>query len=374
LRVVSRGIGKGEGREGQLQGQMQIPGPLRSRGALSQDDGGLGRVRADLVSTRRDEAGHGWDSGAIEGWRGRSEAGRVCGNAGCGRGWFRFWQDRRRPMFEGRWGCSRECLTAMVAAAVRRASADGGVGDGGPDENGGLASAGDGREVEDGARHRHRVPLGLVLLAQGWISHPQLRYALEAQRRAGHGRLGRWLVAECGLAEERVTRALGMQWSCPVLRMEGFDPVAMALLAPRVLMDRLGMVPVRIAAERILYLAFAEQLDASAALAMERMSGLKVESGLAGAAELAAARRRLDGCRFVAAEEERVERVEEVAGRMGAALARLRPRASRMVRVREFYWLRMWLESGAMRTEEGGAPIGTEDVMDRLVEVVGLCR
>jgi hypothetical protein len=40
-----------------------------------------------------------------------------------------------------------------------------------------------------------------------------------------------------------------------------------------------------------------------------------------------------------------------------------------MVRVREFYWLRMWLESGAMRTEEGGAPGSGEDVMDRVYEV-----
>ncbi len=34
------------------------------------------------------------------------------------------------------------------------------------------------------AAHRHRVPIGLVLLAQGWITHDQLKHALEAQRRA----------------------------------------------------------------------------------------------------------------------------------------------------------------------------------------------
>ena len=81
--------------------------------------------------------------------------------------------------------------------------------------------------------HRHRVPLGLVLLAQGWITHPQLQAALEAQKQTGQGRIGDWLVQSCGLAEERVTRGLGVQWSCPVLAMNGFSPSAMALVMPK---------------------------------------------------------------------------------------------------------------------------------------------
>lgn len=278
------------------------------------------------------------------------EGARVCGNPGCTWGWMRFWKDRRRPMFEGRWGCSRECLKAMVEAAVRRAEGEGGT-------------------AEGEAAHRHRMPLGLVLLAQGWITHPQLQHALEVQRRAGRGRIGRWLVEECGLKEDRVTRALSMQWSCPVLGLEGFEPEEMALLAPLVLVERLGMVPLRVAGERILYMAFEDKLDASAALAMERMSGLKVESGMVAEGELAAARRLLCGCRFVQAVSERVEEAGMVADKVAAALNEVRPRASRMVRVREFYWLRMWLESGAMRTEEGGAPGSGEDVMDRVYEV-----
>jgi hypothetical protein len=47
--------------------------------------------------------------------------------------------------------------------------------------------------------HRHRIPLGLVMLEQGWITSGQLRQALEAQRAAGAGRLGHWLVRQQGV-------------------------------------------------------------------------------------------------------------------------------------------------------------------------------
>jgi hypothetical protein len=262
----------------------------------------------------------------------------------------RFWKDRRRPIFEGRWGCSAGCVETMVESAVRREFAESGAAD-------------------EGSEHRHRVPLGLVLLAQGWITHPQLQHALAVQRRAGRGRIGQWLVDECGLKEERVTHALGVQWNCPVLAMEGFDPAAMALVAPKVLVERLGMVPLRIAGERILYLGFEDRLDASAAFAIERMSGLKVESGLVDGTQLKVARKRLCEFDFVDATVEEVAEVESMPKRVASALATKRPKASRLVRVHKFYWLRMWLESGAMRHSEGGVPATREDVVDRVYTV-----
>ena len=273
-----------------------------------------------------------------------------CGNPACTRGWLRLLKDRRRPVFEGHWGCSAECVQTLVEAAVRR-------------------ELGDSAVAEEDRQHLHRVPLGLVLLAQGLITQPQLQHALDAQRRAGRGRIGSWLVAECGLKEERVTRALGLQWNCPVLPMEGFDPAAMALLAPRELVKRVGMLPLRIAGGRILYLAFEDQMDASAAFAMERMSGLKVESGLVDGAQLKAARQRLRECDFVAAAFEQVPDIESMSGKITLALGKLKPRASRLVRVHRFYWLRMWLEMGAMSTRDGGVPATKEDVVDRIYTV-----
>ncbi len=274
----------------------------------------------------------------------------VCGNPECSRRWLTALKSRRRPIFERQWGCGATCIEAMVAAALRR--------EGGGDD----VAEGDGR-------HRHRVPLGLVLLSQGWITHPQLRHALESQRRAGRGRIGRWLIDEFGLKEEHVTRALSVQWSCPVLPMEGFDPAAMALTVPRVLVERLGLVPVRIAGERTLYLAFEDHVDASAAFAMERMNGLKVQSGVAGGTQLRRARERLLASEFVDAKLEQAADADAIRGKIASAIWKLQPKASRVVRVHGFYWLRMWLESGAMRREDGGFPATKEDVVDRMYEV-----
>jgi hypothetical protein len=281
----------------------------------------------------------------------------VCGNPECADRWLRRWKDRRRPIFECNWGCSARCMQAMVEVAVRREWA-----------------FVDAREAaaEEG-QHRHRVPLGLVLLAQGWITHPQLRHALEVQRRAGSGKIGRWLVQEFGLKEACVTHALSLQWGCSVLPMDGFDPRAMALGVPRILVERLGVLPLKISGRRVLYLAFADEMDAAAAFAMERMSGLKVESGLVDEMQWKDARTRLLASEFVDATVERVANPHAVAQTMAAAVCKLQPKASRLVRVHQFYWMRMWLESGAMCSGtsdgDGGIPATSEDVLDTVCEV-----
>jgi hypothetical protein len=131
----------------------------------------------------------------------------------------------------------------------------------------------------------------------------------------------------------------------------------------------LGLVPLRIVGGRVLYLAFADRLDAAAAFAIERMSGLKVQSGLVNSAERDAARDRLRRCEFVDATFEQVANTQLLARRMASDIAGIQPRASRMVRVHQFYWLRMWLETGAMSGPEGGVPTSREDVVDRVYSV-----
>ena len=72
-----------------------------------------------------------------------------------------------------------------------------------------------------GRSHRHRIPLGLAMLEQGWITQEQLRAALRAQTR-GRAQAS-WAAGWCASAarrEEQVTRALGLQWGCPVLGMD----------------------------------------------------------------------------------------------------------------------------------------------------------
>ena len=196
--------------------------------------------------------------------------------------------------------------------------------------------------------HRHRIPLGLLMMEQGWISRDQLRCALEAQKLAGSGRLGRWLVHQKSATEEIVTRALGLQWSCPVLAIDRHDGAMLASVVPRLFLDAFGALPIRLAAGKVLYLGFEENLDPVLALAVKRMLGLRVEAGIVRESLFRPAHTRMLEARFPAVEL--VEAVSQPAATL--ALARsiegARPVASRLVRVHDCLWLRLWL-----RTQSG---------------------
>jgi hypothetical protein len=271
---------------------------------------------------------------------------RMCGAPNCNSGWAMPWKKRNRPIFEQEWGCSSRCLTTLVQAAVRRETADG---------------------VWAGADepHRHRVPLGLVLLAQGWISHPQLQSALEAQRASGRGRIGDWLAQNCGLGEERITRGLGAQWNCPVLTLDGFSPVEMALTMPKRLIAEFGQIPLRIAGSRLMYLAFEERLNAAVSLGVEQMSRLKVESGLLPGTQFQAARAAVLAADGVPVEMKLVGDRDALTAAVVRTLEQRQPVAARLVRVHQYYWLRMWLETGAMQGV-GRVPQSAEDMQDYL--------
>lgn len=191
--------------------------------------------------------------------------------------------------------------------------------------------------------HRHRIPLGLAMLEQGWITAAQLREALEAQRAAGAGRLGQWLVRRQAASEELVTRALGLQWSCPVLGAEFHDAEAMTGLLPRLFADAFRALPLRVAAGRILYLGFEDRPDPVLALAIERMSGLRVESGLVPGPEFRPAHARLLSARYPRAGLIEASSDISLAGALAKAMERTRPAEARLVRVRDCLWLRLWL-------------------------------
>lgn len=235
----------------------------------------------------------------------------------------------------------------MTRAAVRRESGDG---------------------VTVDVPHRHRVPLGLVMLAQGWISQAQLRKALDAQRESGAGRIGDWLIAECGVEAERVTRGLSVQWNCPVLTTEGFSPEAMALVMPRLFVEEFRLLPLRVAGSRILYLGYEDRLDASVGLALEQMTELQVESGLVSGAQFTDAKGRLLDIEGVTARVETASDRDALAARVTAVLEQKQPVASRLVRVHGYFWLRMWLESSALG-RIGILPNSGEDVMDYVFSV-----
>jgi hypothetical protein len=261
--------------------------------------------------------------------RTRSAFFETCANPGCGTGWLHLWRSRQAPVFEGGWSCSASCTAARVAAAVRRE----------------LDGRGLSAEI-----HRHRIPLGLVMLEQGWITSGQLRQALDAQRVSKAGRLGHWLVRQQGVSEQQVTRALGLQWSCPVLPLEFHDAEALAVLVPRLFVDAFGALPLRMAAGQLLYLGFADRLDPIVALAVERMSGLRVESGLVQESQFGPAHARMLSAKFPAVELMEAISEQALAHALSKFIEEARPVESRLVRVHDCLWLRMWRrpQSGPM--------------------------
>jgi hypothetical protein len=266
----------------------------------------------------------------------------VCANPACSTGWLRLWRRRTAPVFEGGWCCSEECTLECVKVALRRELSE---------------------RIAIPQTYRHRIPLGLAMLEQGWISPETLRRALAGQRAAGGGRIGYWLRSE-GVSEALVTRALGMQWSCPVLALESHDPEALSSLVPRLFLDAFGALPLRIAANRILYLGFEDRLDSVLALAIERMTGLRVECGLVEESRFRRAHGRALEARFP-----RVELVEAtsepVLARVFAReIERAMPVESKLVRVHDCVWLRM-----VLRKQSGAVP-----ALDAVRDVIGSIR
>jgi hypothetical protein len=254
----------------------------------------------------------------------------TCANTGCSSGWLHLWRSRSAPVFEGGWNCSAACSTARIQAAVRREM--------------------DGRGVSQDS-HRHRIPLGLVMLEQGWINNAQLRQALEAQRTARGGRLGHWLTRQCGVSEQMVTRALGLQWSCPVLPMEYHDAEALTVLLPRLFVDAFGALPLRVAVGKLVYLGFEDRLDPMLALAIGRMTGLRVESGLVQGSLFRGAHTRMLKSRFPSVELIEATSEPAIAHVLAKAIERVRPVESRLVRVHDCLWLRLW-----KRPQQGALP------------------
>ena len=285
-------------------------------------------------------------NGSMDGPFGRPAKPNRCAAPNCTGSWRKLWRKRRTPLFEEDWGCSSACLETLVRSAVQR-------------------EAGDVEAHNVTERHRHRVPLGLVLLAQGWITHPQLQAALNAQRVSGRGRIGDWLTQSCGLEEERITRGLGVQWGCPVLAADGFAPQPMALVMPRRFVAEFGLVPLRLAGSSLLRLAFKDRMDHALAAAVQQMNEVTVETGLLSASQYDTVREALLAAEAIPVQMSLLEDSHQLAAAIRKLIEQMQPAASRLVRVHQYYWLRMWME-GAAATDHGRLPARVHGIEDHL--------
>jgi hypothetical protein len=201
------------------------------------------------------------------------------------------------------------------------------------------------------------------MLEQGWITAAQLRGALEGQRANKAGRLGHWLMAREGVSEQLVTRALGLQWSCPVLPLEFHDPGGLSPVLPRLFVDAFGVLPLRVAAGKLIYLGFEDRLDRALSLALERMSGLRVESGLVLSSQFRPAHSRMLEAKFPQVELLEAASEPALVRVLTKVIDRAKPVESRLVRVHDCLWLRMW------RKPQTGALPDTSSVQDMICTI-----
>ncbi|HYL96133.1 MAG TPA: hypothetical protein VET69_10040, partial [Terriglobales bacterium] len=179
-----------------------------------------------------------------------------CGHRECGRKHGLWRRVRNRPFgtrMHGVWYCMPECLERALSEALRRARVA---------ANSAFAPP-------------HRIPLGLQLLSRQQLTADQLRVALQAQRTAGHGRIGEWLQTLGFATEQQVTAALARQWACPVLQVEPAPQRPRRLPAvPVSLLEACQMIPVDfVEATSTLHIAFGEGIDYRVLYAIEQMLG-----------------------------------------------------------------------------------------------------
>lgn len=253
-------------------------------------------------------------------------------------------RSRTRPVVEGRWCCSEQCLKARVASFVRR----------------GLPKHSLRQE------HQHRVPLGLLLLSQCAITQEQLRFARDHAECTGE-RIGTVLVQHCGLSEQRLVQGLAAQWGCTAWDVKGELPDGMACVAPYAVLRAAEMLPLRVHADGTISVAFADAPDAQAVFAIRRIHDRPVDAGIAPVSDFAVAVGNIKQQEAVPALEFDCQDEADLVRVITRTIQRQAPVESRWARLHDMVWVRMWLEASAL----AGGLQQTEDVMDFIFHLRG---
>jgi hypothetical protein len=189
----------------------------------------------------------------------------------------------------------------------------------------------------------NRIPLGLLMVARGKLTHVEVQAALEAQRRARYGKIGEWIEKLGFATEQEVTNALALQWGCPVAT--SFDPTTVQSLAniPLPILEAFQMLPLNYAvATNTLYLAFGERVDHAALYAIEKILTCRTQPCVAGRKSIA---RQLEFMRQLPrttdVEFGPMHDLAEMARIAASYTARLSPDELRLSRIGRFIWLRL---------------------------------
>ncbi|HUI76035.1 MAG TPA: hypothetical protein VLX32_13880 [Candidatus Acidoferrum sp.] len=231
---------------------------------------------------------------------------------------------RRRSsgvLLDGRWYCGSSCASGVLSFRVQN-----------------LISG-----FVPPKQRAHRLPIGLLLVDRGAISHSQLQEALRRQRESRRGRLGNWLLQLGYVSDVQLAAALGQQWGCPVFPLTS-QPVSSVLpsMAPFTLFQNARAVPVHVSADgRFLHVAFCERMDHTLLYALEQMLGVRTVGCVATEASVLSA---LEALSPLAPREEisfdTLRDPREITSTISSYAAELRARKLILVRVASFLWTR----------------------------------
>jgi len=250
-----------------------------------------------------------------------------CGLPGCSgpkNPWSRFVHHRSGTYLQGVFYCQRQCLETALTAQLARLHA-----------------------IAPPARPSNRIPLGLLMVARGWLTHEQVVTALAAQQSAHSGQIGEWFEKLGFATEQQVTSALGLQWGCPVT--SSFDSAAVAALGriPLGIMEAFQMLPLHfVSATNTIYVAFGQRVDHAALYAIEKLLDWRTQPCVAG--------RKIVAEELVRMRQQPRPRELEFGpmrdfaeiGRVSVSyMLRLGADEARLARVGPFIWLRLRVQS-----------------------------
>ena len=163
--------------------------------------------------------------------------------------WTRLCRPPTGTLLQGVFYCKPKCLeTALIAQLARLYP---------------LAPA---------ATPSNRIPLGLLMVARGWLTHEQVVTALAAQQSARSGKIGDWFEKLGFATEQQVTSALGLQWGCPVASAPDAAAIAPVGRIPLGIMEAFQMIPLHfVSTTNTLYIAFGERVDHAALYTIEKV-------------------------------------------------------------------------------------------------------
>jgi len=228
-------------------------------------------------------------------------------------------------LLDGKFYCRQQCLETALAAQFSRLMAQ-----------------------SQPVPPPNRIPLGLLMVARGKLTHLEVRAALEAQRRGRYGKIGDWFEKLGFASEQDVTAALALQWGCPVVSSFDVTAVNSPGSIPLVILEAFQMLPVKYAAATgTLSLAFGERVDHAALYAIDKTLKCRTQACVGRRKSVA---RQLESLRHLSHPHD-VEFVTSDLGEMAriasSYITRLSPDEIRVCRIGRFIWLRLNAHSSA---------------------------